>query len=139
MTVRGLATGCAVACLLLLLFLQGARAQTALGAPESVTSAGGATSLSVLWSAPASDGRSAITAYDLRYILSGASDAADEHRTMSEDAWTTGALQYELTGLRRDTSYDVQVRALIHLNLVAIRAPRAHVGLRQQRLDAMAR
>ena len=89
-------------------------AQTAPGAPtiDSVTAT--ATSLTVVWSAPSDDGGSAINFYDLRYIESDATDASkadDANWTLEEDAWTTGALSYEIAGLRDSTGYDVQVRA----------------------------
>ncbi len=70
--------------------------------------------IDLTWSAPSSNGGSAITAYDLRYIRSDAPDKADANWTVVEDVWSTGsgALTYELTGLSGGTQYDVQVRAV---------------------------
>ncbi len=73
-------------------------------------------SLKISWSAPTNTGP-AITAYDVRYILSSASDAdkADDTKwTEVEDAWTSsngGALEYTISPLAQETGYDIQVRA----------------------------
>ena len=84
------------------------------GAPAigTVTSATG--TLAISWTAPSSDGGSAITAYDLRHIETSADETADSNWTMEDDVWTTGggALQYTLTGLTGGTQYDLQVRAV---------------------------
>ena len=79
---------------------------------HSVTS--GAGSLAVAWSAPSSDGGSAIIAYDLRYVPSDAPSKADADWTVVQDVWMTGsgALSYHLTGLTDGTGYDVQVGAV---------------------------
>ena len=88
------------------------------GAPsiEEVTVGTGALAgyVVVEWSAPASDGASAITAYDLRYIETAADETVDSNWTVVEDVWTTGSgdLQYTLTGLTADTEYDLQLRAV---------------------------
>ena len=67
----------------------------------------------VLWSAPDSDGGAVITAYDLRYIRSDATDKADAHWTVEDGVWTgSGSLEYVVTGLGSGTEYDVQVRAV---------------------------
>ena len=89
-----------------------AGAQQAPGASviSSVTVGDG--SLVVVWTAPASDGGSAVTAYDLRYIASSASDKDDADWTVIDDVWSSGSLQYKLTGLIGAVSYDVQVRAV---------------------------
>ena len=105
MTHRALITAGVAACVLLALFPAGGQAQAVLEAPGTVTLGGSSTSLTVVWTAPASDGGSAITAYDLRYT-------ADDNSMVEEDIWSSGALQYELTGLQRDTSYKVEVRAV---------------------------
>ena len=83
---------------------------------DEVTSGTGAMAgtLLVEWSAPASEGISAITTYDLRYIETAADETEDSNWTVVEDVWTTGggALQYTLAGFMRSTQYDVQVRAV---------------------------
>ena len=85
------------------------------GAPTDLTAAGnGPSGIDLSWSAPASDGGSAITAYDLRYIESSADETVDANWTVVEDVWTAGVgdLQYTLTGLTADAEYDLQVRAV---------------------------
>ena len=73
-------------------------------------------SLKISWSAPTNTGP-AISAYDVRYILSSASDAdkADDSKwTALTDAWTSGNggdLAYTISSLSTNTSYDVQVLA----------------------------
>ena len=72
-------------------------------------------SLKISWSAPTNTGP-AISAYDVRYILSSASDAdkADDSKwTALTDAWTSGSgdLAYTISSLSTNTSYDVQVLA----------------------------
>ena len=96
----------------LLLFPASGVAQTVPEAPQAVTVVSGNTSLTVSWTAPGSAGGSAITAYDLRYILSDASDKADDQWTVVDPPWSSGTLQYEITTLTRDTSYDLEVRAV---------------------------
>ena len=71
--------------------------------------------LNVAWSAPTNVGKSSISAYDLRYILSATTDKSDSGWTVTEDVWTStggGALEHEIDGLLVDTQYDVQVRAV---------------------------
>ena len=71
-------------------------------------------SLAISWAPPLSDGGSDITAYDLRYIETAADETADSNWTVVEDVWTAtsgGELQYAITGLTGETSYDIQVRA----------------------------
>ena len=85
-----------------------------IGLPSIQSTTPGANSLTVQWSAPSSDGGSAITAYDLRHIRSDAANKGDDANwTVVQDAWTdSGALSYELTGLDSGVHYDVQVRAV---------------------------
>ena len=74
----------------------------------------GVGSLSLSWTAPSSDGGSAITAYDLRHIETSADETVDSNWTVMDDVWTTGGgtFQYTLTGLTGGTQYDIQVRAV---------------------------
>ncbi len=96
-----------------LLSVTGVRAQAvAPGAPTITTVSSGDDSLTVLWSAPSSDGGSAITSYDLRYVLSDATSKGDDDWTVKEGVWSADALFYVLSGLTKDTSYDLQLRAL---------------------------
>ena len=85
-----------------------------LGPPSIDVVTAGVNSLSMLWSAPAGDGGSPITAYDLRYIETAADETVDANWAVVESVWASGsgALGYELTGLGAGTQYDVQVRAI---------------------------
>ena len=73
-------------------------------------------SLKISWSTPTNTGPE-ITAYDVRHILTSASatDKADDTNwTVMEDAWTSGnggTLEYTISSLEQNTSYDIQVRA----------------------------
>ena len=72
-------------------------------------------SLKISWTVPDNTGP-AISSYDVRYILSSASDvdkADDSKWTEVEDAWTSGggSLEYTISSLDQNTEYDVQVRA----------------------------
>ena len=81
------------------------------GSPAAPTvSASTLNSLTVTWSAPANTGP-AISAYDVRYILTSADETVDANWTEIADAWTSGALTYTISSLTQNTSYDVQVRA----------------------------
>ena len=98
------------ALLCLILVLGYARAQTTPAAPtiDSITSDD--KQLRVAWTAPT--GGTGITAYDVRHINSDATDKADANWTVVDNAWTSGALEYTITGLDNGTQYDVQVRAV---------------------------
>ncbi|MYB17838.1 MAG: hypothetical protein F4Y16_02430, partial [Holophagales bacterium] len=76
----------------------------------AVTAARGA--LTVSWTEPADTGATAITSYDLRYIPSENVDKADANWTVRTGIWSSGALEYSLSGLTDDTGYDLQVRAV---------------------------
>ena len=110
---RGLAALLLAACAALCLFVveERASAQEPLGAPTIGTVAVTPVSLTVNWSAPSETGGSAITAYDVRYILTSATVRADEHWTLAR-ATGGSTLQRAVTGLRDSTSYDIQVRAV---------------------------
>ena len=68
--------------------------------------------ITVVWTAPASNGGSDITSYDLRYIGSDAADKADDNWTVEDGVWSSGALRATITGLTNGASYDVQARAV---------------------------
>ena len=85
------------------------------GVPTDLTAMGNELpGIDLSWRAPASDGGSAITAYDMRYIETSADETLDSNWTVEEDVWTAGSddLEYRLTGLTPDTQYNVQVRAV---------------------------
>ena len=106
-----LLVGCFALCLLLA--APDVRAQAVVPeVPTIGTVSSGDDSLTIPWSAPPSDGGSPITSYDLRYILSDAESKADDDWTLKEGIWSAGALSHVLTGLTKDTSYDLRVRAV---------------------------
>ena len=84
------------------------------GAPAigAITAQGA--SLLVPWSAAAGSAASAPTAYNLRHILSGASDKADANWTPSTVSASPGssAVSYWLQDLEPSTAYDVQAQAV---------------------------
>ena len=83
------------------------------GAPAAPTIAQATfNSLKVSWSAPTNTGPE-ISSYDVRHILTSATDKADANWTVVEDAWTSGdgTLEYTIGSLSSNTSYDIQVRA----------------------------
>ena len=84
------------------------------GVPDPPTvSASTLNSLTVEWTAPDNTGP-AIIAYDVRYILTSADENVDANWTEVEDVWTSnngGNLEYTISSLDQNTSYDVQVRA----------------------------
>ena len=90
-------------------------AQTTLGAPTITSLTATTNTLTVSWSAPSETGGATITAYDVHYILSSATDkTVDANWTLKEDRWTTGggSLTYELRNLPDGVGYDVEVRAV---------------------------
>ena len=104
---------CAILCLLV---ADRANAQDAPGKPAISTSVTQAPhTLTVTWTAPTSTGGTAITAYDLRYIRTDSPDkATDASWTVTDDVWVTdgGALSHQITGLRDETGYSIEVRAV---------------------------
>ena len=101
--------------LLGILFASGsvwAQTATAPGAPTIDSLTTGNESIAVSWTAPASNGGSDITSYDLRHIGSDATDKADDNWTVEDNVWSSGALQATITGLTNGASYDVQARAV---------------------------
>ena len=92
---------------------------TGAGTPRTVPAipairsvAAGDQSLTVSWTVPSNTGGSPITAYDLRYITTDASDKADSQWTEHTGIWSSGLLRYTLTGLTNGIEHDVQVRAV---------------------------
>ena len=86
--------------------------RTTPGAPAIDLVTGGHGSLAVEWSEPASDGGDEITSYDLRHIKTSEDEMVEANWTVKSPAWTSGDLEYDLTGLDDGTRYDVQVRAV---------------------------
>ena len=83
-------------------------------APAIGTVTPGTGTLAVSWTAPSSDGGSAITAYDLRHIETSADETVDSNWTVVDDVWTVGGgmLQHTLTKLTGSTQYGIQIRAV---------------------------
>ena len=104
-----LAALCAFFCLVLAPDIVRAQPVTTPAAPaiDSLTPFNGAST--VAWSAPADDGASAITSYDLRYIRG---DTLDTNWTVRDSVWTSGELSYTITGLDASARYEVQIRAV---------------------------
>ena len=102
------AAGGALLCLVLALSY--ASAQTPPAAPTTDSVASGDTTLTVAWTAPA--GETGITAYDVRHIKTSEDETVEANWIIKDNAWTSSALQYTITGLTNGTEYDVQVRAV---------------------------
>ena len=83
----------------------------AAGAPTIDRATSGRANVHVRWSAPSNDGGADITGYDLRRIRSDAPDKADTNWTVISGVWTSGALEYTVTGLTDGVEYDFQLRA----------------------------
>ena len=96
--------------LLCLMIPLDASAQSTPAAPTIDSVSAGDASLTVAWTAPT--GEAGITAYDVRHIKTSEDEAVDANWAVVDDAWTSGTLQYTVTGLTNGTEYDVQVRAV---------------------------
>ena len=82
------------------------------GAPSISTVTPGDIKLTVAWNAPTETGDTDIIAYDVRHILTSATDKADANWTVVQDGTAGGGtLSEEITGLTNGLEYDVQVRA----------------------------
>ena len=111
---RILSTLAGVLLFTLALALGNAAAQTGTPAASAVDSvSAGDRALTAAWSEPSNTGSSTITAYDLRYIRTDATDKADANWTPLEDVWSgAGDLRHTVIGLDNNDQYDVQVRAV---------------------------
>ena len=103
-----LPAGLALLCFMMVLGY--AQAQTTPAAPTIASITPGDSKLAVAWTAPT--GETGITAYDVRHIETSADESGDSNWTVRDNAWTSGTLEYTITGLDNGTPYDVQVRAV---------------------------
>ena len=92
--------------------IEPARGQTAPSAPTISSVSAAASTLTVVWTAPSDTGTEPISSYDLRYILSDASDKSDDKWIEETGVGSLTLLQHTISGLRDSTGYDVQVRAV---------------------------
>ena len=92
------------------LTVYGHRSTPAAPAIDSVED--GSESLTVTWTAPSNTGASDITAYDVRSIRSDVADKSHSEWTLVDNAWTSGDIEYTISGLTGNVQYDVQVRAV---------------------------
>ena len=89
--------------------------ETPLGPPDpptirTVTGSDGA--LAITWSAPGNDGGTAVTGYNLRYIRHDSSDFAASRWTYKYGIWTSGDLEYTLSGLTNGVRYRLGLQAV---------------------------
>ena len=82
-----------------------------ISAPVMVAGSPGDGQILVTWQAP-DKGADGITTYDLRYIRSDAEKSVGANWFLGEGKWSSGPLQYTITGLDNGVEYDVQVRAV---------------------------
>ena len=82
-----------------------------ISAPVMVAGSPGDGQILVTWQAP-DKGADGITTYDLRYIRSDADKSVGANWFLGEGKWSSGPLQYTITGLDNGVEYDVQVRAV---------------------------
>ena len=92
------------------------------GRPSISSVTAGPARLTVAWNAPSDPGYSdgtddshtdnTVTAYDVRHILTSATDKSAGQWTVADNAWTSGNRQYAIASLTDGQSYDVQVRAV---------------------------
>ena len=84
-------------------------------APRIVSVTPEVAALAVEWAVPTATNASDITAYDVRHIDSESTateKAIDTNWTLQENAWSSGDLEYTITGLTEGKEYDIQVRAV---------------------------
>ena len=85
------------------------------GAPTVDSIKADVESLTVAWQAPAADGWSEVTSYDLRYIPSDSDETVGTNWTILYNVWSDaggGDLEHTVTGLTDGVEYQVQVRAI---------------------------
>ena len=75
------------------------------GPPTITMLSPGARTMDVTWTAPSETGRGEISSYDIRH-------QTGDTVTVVSPAWSSGALTRQLTGLRVNQEYQVQVRAV---------------------------
>ena len=93
-------------------FSEASQPPVAPGKPAVSAVIAGDGELTVKWRAPASNGGAEITSYDVRSILSTATEKSDPFWANVIGAWTAGRLEYTITSLTNGERYDVEVRAV---------------------------
>ncbi len=83
------------------------------GTPSITAASGFDQSIEVIWAELTDTGGSPITAYNLRYIRSDATDKADSRWTAVDNAGDIAAkiFRHDISNLTNDISYDVQLQA----------------------------
>ena len=82
------------------------------GIPAVETVANADASLVITWSAPETDGGSAVTGYNLRYVRGDAGNFDPSSWTVANGIWSSGALTYTLTGLVNEVRYRLSLQAV---------------------------
>ena len=73
---------------------------------------GGDRTITINWSQPVHSGASSVIAYDIRYIRADGDTTNESSWTLVDNAWTSGALTYTITGLENWVLYLIEVRAV---------------------------
>ena len=91
---------------------EGVTMTVAPGAPAIDSVVAGDGDFTVSWSAPARNGGTEITRYDVRSIEEDETNRADSNWDV-ETAWSTGdgALEHTVSSIENDLGYDIEVRA----------------------------
>ena len=79
---------------------------------RSARPSGGDQTITINWSEPVHSGASSIIAYDIRYIRADGDTTNKSSWTLVDNAWTSGALTYTITGLENWVLYLIEVRAV---------------------------
>ena len=82
------------------------------GTPSIDTVTPGDESLTIMWSPPSSDGGAAITSYNLRYVRNDLTSAYLFLWTYENGIWTSGDLEYTLSGLDNGVRYRLGLQAV---------------------------
>ena len=73
---------------------------------------GGDQTIAINWSEPFHAGVSPVIAYDIRYARADTDTTDESNWTLVDNAWTSGALSYTITGLDNWVLYKIEMRAV---------------------------